>query len=206
MTVPYKHGQIQEPAVKLKDIGKFKRLIADSKVQCILQYDPDRSWNKLELEKELESYENIRRDILLKNIQSLECNILQHMGFDGVNHIRELEQDGFPNFKCYVANGLLKNSADVADSDIKWLLGKFDGSFESELTLNELKEKPEVLQKGFMLVYIRNKIAHNQMLKAGLYDYLLDICQEKRLDDETYCDTILRCTGKIIVDLTEDFR
>lgn len=48
-TVSFIKGQINEPAVKIKDIGKFKRFLDDVRVQRIFSYDTDRKWTKLEL-------------------------------------------------------------------------------------------------------------------------------------------------------------
>lgn len=198
MTVPYKHGAIEENAIKLKNIGKFKRLLIDSRIKRILEYVPDRKWRKIELENELESYEKIRREQLLMKIQTLESNILQTNGFDGIQHPPELEQKGNPNFKCYIVNGLLRKRDDVSDADLEWLLGLDEKTFECGSILSELKMKPLVVQKGFMIIYIRNKIGHNQMLFLNLFNFMLELCGEQVSDKETFSDTLLRCTNKII--------
>ena len=69
ITVRYKSTHVYEPKVKLKELGKFKRFLADKKVQRLWEYFPNRVWNKIEIEQELElmpnSYEVIRRDYLL---------------------------------------------------------------------------------------------------------------------------------------------
>lgn len=202
-TVQYKNGAIIEKAVKLKDLGKFKRLIADPKTAHILEYKPNRIWNKLELEKELESYEKIRREELFKAIQAFEEKILLKNGYDGQNHIKLLESKNNPNFRKYITKGLLSNRGDVSKEEIDWLDKVKIDVKESELkmTIDELRKKPVIIQKGYMVIYIRNKFAHNQLLHPLLFTCMLDLCGEKVADNETYSETILRSLNKMIGDL-----
>lgn len=201
--VPPIKGLIIEEAVKLKDLGKFKRLIADPKTAHILEYKPNRIWNKLELEKELESYEKIRREELFKAVQAFEQEILLKKGYDGQNHIKLLESKNNPNFRKYITKGLLSNRGDVSKEEIDWLDKVKIDVKESELkmTIDELRKKPVIIQKGYMVIYIRNKFAHNQLLHPLLFTVLLDLCGEKVADNETYSETILRSLNKMIGDL-----
>lgn len=202
-TVPFFSGQIEEPAVKLKDIGKFKRLISDSKVQHILSYDKQRKWNKLELENELTSYEDIRREKLLKEIHLLERQILENNGFDGKNHIKDFEQKENPNFKHYIVKGVLEKKSLANESDREWLLNIGEGGdhkFE-DISVTDLKMKSESIQKAFLLIFIRNKIGHNQLLTADIFHYLLEICDVKAEENQTYAELILKCTQKLILDI-----
>lgn len=193
---------IKEPAIKIKDIGKFKRLLIDEKIKCLVQYEPKRNWTKLELENELTSYENIRRENILKIIQELEHNILERHSFNGVDHIPEFEQKGKPNFKHYIANGLVKDKyGDSDDSIIGWLLSQEEKTFEKDNTLSDLSTKPIHIQQAFLLIYIRNKILHNQLLTNSLYHHLLSLCGAQRQEKETYSEVICRCTLNLIVDL-----
>ena len=202
MTVRYRNQNIDEPSIKIKDIGKFKRLLIDKKIKCLMQYEPERNWTKLELENELTSYENIRRENILKNIQELEQNILARHSFNGVDHIPDFEQDGNPNFKHYIANGLVKDKfGDGDDSIIGWLLSLGENSFENDSTLSDLSTKPIHIQQAFLLIYIRNKILHNQLLTDSLYHHLLSLCGAQRQAKETYSEVICRCTLNLIVDL-----
>lgn len=200
-TVPYENGAIIEKAVKLKDLGKFKRLIADPKTAHILEYKPNRIWNKLELEKELESYEKIRREELFKAIQAFELDILKKCGYDRKNHIEYLENDNNPNFRKYITKGLLSNRGDVSKEEIDWLNNVREKEFELKETIYELLKKPVIIQKGYMVIYIRNKFAHNQLLHPLLFTCMLDLCGEKVADEDTYSETILRSLNKMIGDL-----
>lgn len=199
--VPPIKGLIIEEAVKLKDLGKFKRLIADPKTAHILEYKPNRIWNKLELEKELESYEKIRREELFKAVQAFEEKILLKNGSDGKNHIEYLEKKNNPHFKYYVTKGLLSNRGDVSKEEVEWLNNVTEKDFELKETIDELRKKPVIIQKGYMVIYIRNKFAHNQLLHPLLFTSMLDLCGEKVADDETYSETILRSLNKMIGDL-----
>lgn len=173
MTVPYKSGQIDEPKVKIKELGKFKRFLDDEKVIRIQQYGGTKLWTKLELEQELEllptSYEVVRREKLLKEIHEFEHFILEKFGFDGSSHPGELEQDGNPNFKMYIANGVLKKHNLAGEEEVKWIEGLTDKTIETT-TKQELENKPEIVQKAFLLVLIRNKFAHNQLPKKEYFD------------------------------------
>src|SRR5690606_12859458 len=76
MTVLYETEYIKEPAIKLKDIGKFARFLEDEKVIRIFEYSGSKKkWEKEEIEKELESYEKIRREEIFKLFQKIEEKI-----------------------------------------------------------------------------------------------------------------------------------
>lgn len=45
-TIPYEKGQIYEPAVKLKDIGKFKYFLNDERIYRLLSYNNSKIWSK----------------------------------------------------------------------------------------------------------------------------------------------------------------
>lgn len=201
MAVPYRKNQINEPAIKMKDIGKFKRLLIDEKVQRLMQYEPERIWTKLSLENELMSYENIRRENLLKNIQMLEYTILANHSFNGIDHVSDFEQNGSPNFKYYVANGLIKTKYGSDSVNVSWLLDQEEKTFEKNDTVEILSTKPMYIKQAFLLIYIRNKVAHNQLLTPLLYNCLLNMCDTQRQIEETYSDVIGRCTLKLIKDL-----
>ena len=170
MTVPFVSEQIEEPAVKLKDLGKFLRFLNDEKVQRIFEYNPLRKWTKLELEQELEMYEKIRREDIFKVFQKLEKFILQDNNIDLNNHPANFQQGENPNFKMYVVNGILRKHLLAIENDIIWLENLGETTFESQDTIDELLNKPEVVQEAFMLIYIRNKFAHNQLPSKPYYD------------------------------------
>ncbi|MDA3613322.1 type VI-B CRISPR-associated RNA-guided ribonuclease Cas13b [Polluticaenibacter yanchengensis] len=169
ITVPFASEKIEEPAVKLKDLGKFLRFLNDDKVERVFEYNPVKK-PKLELEKELEMYEKIRRENIFKVFQKLEKFILKDNNIDLNNHPANFQQGENPNFKMYVVNGILRKHLLAIENDIIWLENLGETTFESQDTIDELLNKPEVVQEAFMLIYIRNKFAHNQLPSKPYYD------------------------------------
>ena len=181
MTIPFDQGQIKEPAVKLKDLGKFKNFIADFKVQKLLQYDTARIWTKQMLDDELfiksNSYETIRREQIFKILQDFEKDILTLNNFDGTNHPSDFEKVDMkgnrnPNFKFYVAKGILEKYNLASEQEISWLLQLEEDNIE-ETSLKTIKEKCKFVQYCFFIILIRNKFAHNQFIEANYMQYLM---------------------------------
>lgn len=189
MTIPFKASQIEEDNVKLKDIGKFISLLKDEKVQRIFSYDTDKKWSKVELDNELVIYEKIQREEFLKQIHLLEKKILESYKFDGINHPPELQNGENPNFKKYIANGWLKG---VSQQDIDWLENQNEKFFESDKTFIEFKEKSKQVQNAFLLIYLRNKFAHNQLP----IEHYFKIIQEQLT--KNVAKTILQYTGILL--------
>lgn len=196
MTVPFDQGQIIEPAVKLKDLGKFKNFIADPKVQKLLQYDTAKIWTKQMLDDELfiksNSYEKIRREHIFKIFQDFEKDILTLNNFDGINHPSDFEQEDYkgnrhPNFKFYVTKGILEKFNLAAAQEIRWLLELKEDNIE-HTSIETIKEKSEFVQHCFFIILIRNKFAHNQFIEATYMHYLMS----KTLinPDYSYCENI----------------
>jgi hypothetical protein len=177
-TIPYLKNQVYEPAIKLKDIGKFKYFLNDEKVKRLLSYNnsENKKWSKNEIENEMsigdKSYEVIRRESIFKELQKLEKNIL--LKYNEISHPEELEIGGNANFKKYIVNGILrKHSSNVSEIDCKWLEDFNEKSFEDSNSILELKNKDQLLQIAFLLVLIRNKFAHNQLPLKDAYDYII---------------------------------
>ncbi|GLB48694.1 type VI-B CRISPR-associated RNA-guided ribonuclease Cas13b [Neptunitalea lumnitzerae] len=204
MTVPYEHGQIKEPAVKIKELGKFKKYLQDEKVQTLLSYDTSKYYEKTALEEELEikdySYEVIRRNILFKEIQEFEQWILQKWGFNGTNHPTELEQDGNPNFKKYLSQGILKKYKLANEEEVTWLDNDEKHSFK-KISISEVESKSTLVQKMFLIILIRNKFAHNQLPKKEFYHLIKAFVQESNL--ESYSAVILSFVQQSITELKE---
>lgn len=202
--VPYIKGQVNEPSVRIKDIGKFKYFLEESKVKRILEYDPDIKWTKKELENEISllngSYEEIRRERLLKSIQSFEKYILNKYDSTINNHPPEFEdsRNRNPNFKLYIANGVLKKSNLVTKEDICWLISISDKDYEKSETYELLNQKSELTQKAFLLIYIRNKFAHNQLPTKYLYLEIKKILGFLRDEKPTHSEFILLFVDEII--------
>ena len=191
------NGQIIAPNVKLKDIGKFKKLETDRKVHHILSYDKTKIWNKLILEDELEnkqdSYERIRREKLLKQIQLFEKLILENYKKNTDEHPKELERDGRSNFRKYIANGVLKKNIKIDESEINWLSNIKD---METVEISEVKSKSAILQKAYILILLRNKFGHNQLPDKNTFDMMQTLY--KKEENDTYSTYYLKVTKQII--------
>ena len=174
MTVPYKTDFIDEKAVKLKEIGKFIRFLKDEKVQRIFSYDTSKTnWTKSEIEKELEMYEKLRSENVFNLFQGLEKKILEKNNFEGKNHPEKLELNGNPNFKKYITQGLLRKDSTLNENDINWIEDMNKKTFEDSNTVTGLLQKDKKIQDAFLLIYLRNKFAHNQLPIKEYYDIIV---------------------------------
>jgi len=197
MKVPFKSKQINDPAVKIKDLGKFVRFLEDEKVQRIFDYDGEKEWTKEALEMELESYEKVRRFRIFKTLQELERRILQKRGGNGVEYPEELLNGRNPNFKKCMVTGLLKYHTDVSIKDLDWLSELSKNAFESSETFELLKTKSQIVQDSFILIYIRNKFSHNQ-LPVKQYLEMIYNCNY-------YWSTYAEGIAKFVEELTNKF-
>lgn len=173
-TIPYKKDQIYEPAVKFKDIGKFKYFLNDGRITRLLSYDTLKIWSKAEIETEIyigtASYESIRREAVFKELQKLEESILSRYE---VEHPEELEYKNNPSFKKYIVNGILRKQPDtVSETDCSWLDDFDESTFENPEVFEILSDKLPLVQEAFLLVYLRNKFAHNQLPIKEAYFYI----------------------------------
>lgn len=186
MNFPYKRDYIYEDAVKLKDFGKFVRFLQDEKVKRIFSYDPSkRDWTKLGLEKELEKYEKHRREDIFKLFQDIERKILEESKFDGKNHPKDFENKGNPSFKKYIIYGLLKKDTTLNEEDINWVDNMHEKTYENEETVKVLQQKDKKIQDTFLLIYLRNKFAHNQLPIKSYYDIICSRSGKKEYVTET---------------------
>src|SRR5699024_9914297 len=175
-TVIYENKGIYEPKLKLKDIGKFNYLLQDIKVTQIFEYDPSRIWSKDELEKELyngpDSYEVLRRDFVLKALQNIEERILKY--FNGKNQPLDLAKGGAPNFNTYVSKYVEKQYNKIINrKDLSvWLSQQNSMDLKVHDPMDEFDRKDPVIKCCYLLIYLRNKFAHNQMPNKAVYDMI----------------------------------
>lgn len=180
-TLAYEDGQIYEPRVKLKDLGKLKALLLDDKVKTLLSYDSDKKWNRLAIDNEMsigsESFESIRRELLFKEIQQMEKTILEMWPWDGITHPAEFEfadKTGarHPNFKHYIVNGILRKKPGlVEEQEAKWIEDCDEETFKN-LSENDLAKKTEPIQLAFLVIMTRNQFAHNHLPAKQFYEFI----------------------------------
>lgn len=195
-TVSLYNGQIKEPKVKLKDVGKFRRFAADSKVLSLLSYAPERVWTKEDIENELEnrsdSYEAIRRTELLKNVHQFERLVLQKHGFDGYHHPHELLQGKYPNFKMYICKGFLPHLPEMETAERDYLL---QINFQ-QFSASDVSGRSVLFQKACILIFLRNKFGHNQLPNAEQFQLMTALFPKQ--GEESYSGYFNRITSQII--------
>lgn len=199
--------KIYIPEVKLKDIGNFRKYEQDQRVEAFLSYDDISDWmaylpndwqknykskpvNVIDIQ--IDEYEKIRQHELLKEVQSLECEI-----YNKATNKEELLQEDYkgnknPNFKKYVINGLIKQRKKLELDHFKIPQNDFEFN---RLTKDILNSYTELEQKATLLVLIRNKFAHNQLPNKEVYEF----CQTllKRAENQTYAAYYLEIFKKL---------
>ncbi len=185
-------GKILVRDVKLKDIGNFRKYEIDQRVATFLDYEPKKEWmaylpndwkekEKQEqlpsnnfIDRQISKYETVRSKVLLKDVQELERII-----FERVEDKNILKKGKYDNFKYYIVRGLLECIKGKRREDLKVFTLN---SNPETVDINQLNQNAsDWEQKAFVLTYIRNKFAHNQLPKREFWDY----CQEKygKLDE-----------------------
>jgi hypothetical protein len=202
-TIPYQKNQIYEPAVKLKDIGKFKYFLNDGRIARLLSYDTSKIWSKAKIENEIyigsTSYESTRREAIFKELQKMEKKILAE--YEG-GHPEELEYKNNPSFKKYIVNGILRKQPDtVSESDCSWLDDFDESTFENPEVFENLNDKDRLVQEAFLLVYLRNKFAHNQLPVKYAYYYINENYSELR--GSTVAETLLNFVVNAVNNITK---
>lgn len=176
-------GKLSEPQVKIKDVGKFRKLEQDEKIETLLSYS-DKVWTKLQIDDELEnlstSYLQIRQHQFLNLIQRFEEFILGKPPLQP----EEFTLRGIPSFKKYVLNGVLKKDTSLPSGEIDYI--DKEVNYENEAindyeTISQLSEK---VQKAFLLILLRNKFAHNQLPYKKALEIMLTFKPKK--EEKTY--------------------
>ncbi|NHN28043.1 hypothetical protein FIA58_020385 [Flavobacterium jejuense] len=201
---------------KIKDIGKFKNLLTDNKITHLISYD-NRIWNfsldndgdttkKLySLNTELESYERIRREKLLKQIQEFEQFLLkQETEYSAERkHPEKFEKDGNPNFKKYIIEGMLNKITPVNEIEELEILKSKEDVFK--IDFNEIvKLNNESIKKGYLLIMIRNKFAHNQLIDKNLFTFSLQLYSKN--ENENFSEYLDKVCQKIIQEFIEKLK
>jgi len=204
--VSFFNGKVTIDKVKLKNIGKYKRYERDERVKTFIGYEVDEKWmmylphnwkdrysvkpiNVIDLQ--IQEYEEIRSHELLKEIQNLEQYIYDH-----TTDKNTLLQDGNPNFKMYVLNGLLTGIKQVNIAD--FIVLKQNTNFD-KIDFTGIASCSELEKKTIILIAIRNKFAHNQLPNKTIYDLANEFLKKEKR--ETYANYYLKVLKKMISDL-----
>lgn len=164
--VAVKIGNTQiSDTMALKEVGKFKRLEKDKRVEILVSYNEKEEWTKKEIEDQIANYEKIRKELFFKEVHLLECKILQkaRLDFEQEEHPRILQQGKYPNFKRYVAYHFF--------NDDKSMFKKFVSINFKERTHHDeiLTSDDLMLLNAYFLVLLRNNFAHNVLPDKEVY-------------------------------------
>ena len=178
------NGKIKDQ-VSLKEAGKYKKMFHDQKVKMLVNYFPDKVWNIESIENELNDYEHVRSKIFFKQIHLLEKKI--YLKAQSENRLDELLQNNNPNFKKYVSYYFVKNQEDK-----DWL----NKTYIPKTSFKDVKDE---LKRPFLMVLIRNKFAHNQLIEPEIFNYLTENYPMER--NEKVATYLNRIFGIIMDDL-----
>jgi len=146
--------------VALKDAGKYKRYLMDGKIKLMISYFGDKVWNIDEIREQMNNYELVRSKQLFETIHALEKEI--YMKALENNDLDTLLHKGYPNFRKYLTYYFLKNQPNLRSA--------FEGINVYRTHIDTLKD--EKLKNLFVLIMIRNKFAHNQLLPEPVFRYI----------------------------------
>ncbi len=187
--------------VKLKNIGKFRKDEGDKRIQTFLEYEPEINWSVYlkhnwkqkyptkpihNFQTQIEEYEYIRSEKLLKEIHLLEKKI-----YDLITDKSKLLQEDNPHFKKYIKE-YLNITEPLNDIEEKLFALEFSNcEFNKEVIDHSAR-----IQKAYVLIMIRNKFAHNQMPSKPLYDFSQTIL--KKETNDTYATYFYKLATVII--------
>jgi hypothetical protein len=181
----------------LKDLPKYRRLENDSRVKTLITYQPSFSIN--EIKEELRLYEKVRYEKTFESIFKLEDKIYkQAEANDDVDALKEISkkiEDGIEvinkhlNFKRYISYYYQLEFLNKVNFEN---LNKAD----FEKLIEDNSETHPNIKKLIILIYIRNKFAHNQLPP----DFIYEICKNtfgEKSQDESYAEFFCRISKLI---------
>ena len=184
-------GRVRD-RMKIKNIGKFKRLELDQRVNALVSYD-DKIWQRHELLALLDAYDLVRREQLFRHIHRVEQLVFAALGHSTSEpHPKALEHKGYPNFNNYLAAYL--RAVGEKEADIATLQA---WSVESNTALPQ--SLPARIQQAGLLILIRNRLAHQQLPSRAQYQWILQYMQSD--SSASIEKTLLACVEKTIGEL-----
>jgi hypothetical protein len=151
-------GKIKGEAA-LKDRGKYKKLSQDQKVKQLTEYF-DKTWSFEEIINEIGDYDFIRSKVLFNSVHELEKKIYAKAVRE--NKQEQLKNKGYHNFRNYLKYYFIN------DEHQKEAFNQIDRS------ANIQSVREEKFKQLFLLIEIRNKFAHNQLIPKTSFDYLIE--------------------------------
>jgi len=145
--------------VSLKESSKYKRLSKDPRVIQLTNYNENKVWGFQEIIYEIIDYELIKSNVLFKTIHELEKEIF--LKAKSKNDLELLTYNGHPNFKKYLAYYFIKEESKKEE------FNRINIQTVDLLTIDD------DLKNLVVLLLIRNKFSHNQLVSKLVFDYLI---------------------------------
>jgi hypothetical protein len=151
------------------------------------------------------SYEVIRREQLLRDIQRFEKQVLESYPSDGNAHPKDFEKnkitdDGeivsFPNFNYYLLKGVIIKNNLASEEERQWFEKV---NLDKTPFYPEVATKSPIIQKAYLLLLIRNKMLHNQLPSNDNFKFMTTLYPFQGY--ESYSAYLLFVTEKIIESL-----
>lgn len=192
MDIKLSEGKIEIKQVKLKNVGRYRKYEQDERVKTFLAYNETIEWLAYlpsDTEKgatlptnivarQLDEYEKIRSQELLKEVQTLEEFI-----YNKVSNKEILKNGKHQNFNKYIVNGLLNELRGINYLNSNSLK-------TSNYKVNERFEELTIEKKCDIIIMIRNKFAHNQFPEKVFFDYCNHLIPIQQ--NELYAEYYLR--------------
>lgn len=188
----------------LKNLPKYRRLENDSRVKQLITYQPSSSIT--EIKEELRLFEKIRYEKIFVSIFQLEDKIYkQAEANDDVDELKEISKkivDGVEiiykhlNFKRYISYYCQLESLNEVNFENQ-------NKADFEKLIEDNSETHPNIKKMIILIYIRNKFAHNQLPPNFIYKLCLDTFG-KKWPDESYPEFFYRISENICKELQEN--
>ncbi|MGM5629321.1 type VI-B CRISPR-associated RNA-guided ribonuclease Cas13b [Apibacter raozihei] len=158
-------NDIIKEKVKIKDIGRFRKLEKDERVQTMISYYTSGLWKNdqpsltiKELEAELESYHKIRLQEIFKEVHKLEKEIYEFTPEEDKSKL--LARESFPKFKYYISFYFIPKEDQEVFNEIQ---------FDKYKNLEQIPGRKPEYDPYYLLIFIRNKFAHNQLPAEPIY-------------------------------------
>ena len=145
--------------VAIKEGYKNLKFEQDKRVVCLLSYFPNKIWTFKEISDEIETYDKVKNFDFFKSVHQLENEIFKSAK-EEVNLNAIFTDEGYPNFKKYLSYFYLNTEEEKS---------QFNDLDFDKITILQVSENQKLL---YLLVKIRNKFSHNQLLPKEDFDYL----------------------------------
>lgn len=142
--------------VALKDRGKYKKLSQDKKVKQLTEYF-DKTWSFEEIKNEISDYEHIRSKVFFNSVHELEEKI--YLKAKTENKIEQLKDKEYHNFRNYLKYYFINDENEKEE-------------FNNIKRTDSILDVKEEFKSLILLIEIRNKFAHNQLIPKTSFDYL----------------------------------